>query len=129
MGATPQIGACLTMDGNGNCTELNTIRFRPVLGGTYEVTVDVTLPGGDPLSLGPATATATATITVMTPVVSDGGPTDDGASGGDTAGGDSDTSGGSGDGSSGCDCRAAGASFGVAMLLVPLMAWRRRRRA
>jgi uncharacterized protein (TIGR03382 family) len=54
---SPQVANCLETDSDGNCTELNNIRFTPDAPGTYVIKVNAELPHGD--NAGPDTATYT----------------------------------------------------------------------
>lgn len=55
---SPQVASCLRVE-NGECIELNNIRFEPDQPGEYVLQVTATLPAGDPRNQGTSTAKAT----------------------------------------------------------------------
>lgn len=55
----PQVANCVQQGADGRCTELNQIQFQPDQAGTYQISVTVNLPNGDPKLLGTDTAVAT----------------------------------------------------------------------
>ena len=64
LGDLPTVANCIRQGGSGACEEQNTMRFVADEPGVYEVKVNVTLPNGDPQSLGNTLATAIARVEV-----------------------------------------------------------------